>query len=81
MDKNLLVVTAIQGYAENHNMPESEVYEKFQTNNIITLIRNEYEALHTQPLEETVGFVEDVMKRYETAQDKYDFISWNKYKI
>ena len=67
MDKNLLVVTAIQGYAENHNMPESEVYEKFQTNNIITLIRNEYEALHTQPLEEKVGFVEDVMKRYETA--------------
>ena len=67
MDKNLLVVTAIQGYAENHNMPESEVYEKFQTNNIIALIRNEYEALHTQPLEETVDFVEDVMKRYETA--------------
>ena len=67
MDKNLLVVTAIQGYAENHNMPEAEVYEKFQSNNIITLIRNEYEALHTQPLEETVDFVEDVMKRYETA--------------
>ena len=48
-------------------MPESEVYEKFQTNNIIALIRNEYEALHTQPFEETVDFVEDVMKRYETA--------------
>lgn len=67
MDKNLLVVTAIQGYAENHNMSESEVFEKFQANNMLSLIRNEYEALHTQPLEETVGFVEDVMKRYETA--------------
>ena len=70
MDKNLLVVTAIQGYADNHNMPESEVFEKFQANNILTLIRNEYEALHTQPLEETIEFAEDVMKRYETVQER-----------
>lgn len=65
IDKNLLVVTAIQGYAENHNISESEAYEKLKKHNMLALIRDEYDALHTQGLEETVSFVEDVMKRYE----------------
>ena len=65
MDKNLLVVTAIQGYAENHHISESESFDKFSQHNIQDLIRDQYEALHTQPLEETIAFVEDVMKRYE----------------
>lgn len=65
MDKNLLVVTAIQGYAENHHVSESEAFDKFSRHNIQNLIRDQYDALHTQPLEETIDFVEDVMKRYE----------------
>ncbi|WP_294428649.1 DUF3791 domain-containing protein [uncultured Treponema sp.] len=65
MDKNLLVVTAIQGYAENHHISESEAFDKFSRHNIQNLIRDQYDALHTQPLEETIDFVEDVMKRYE----------------
>ena len=65
MDKNLLVVTAIQGYAENHHISESEAFDKFSQHNIQDLIRDQYDALHTQPLEETIDFVEDVMKRYE----------------
>lgn len=64
IDSNLLVVTAVEGYAQNHQMSESEVYAKFEKYKIIPLIRQQYEALHTQPLEETVDFVEDVMKRY-----------------
>lgn len=65
MDKNLLVVTAIQGYAENHHISESEAFDKFSRHNIQNLIRDQYDALHTQPLEETIDFVEDVMKRHE----------------
>lgn len=65
MDKNLLVVTAIQGYAENHHISESEAFDKFSRHNIQNLIREQYDVLHTQPLEETIDFVEDVMKRYE----------------
>ena len=65
MDKNLLVVTAIQGYSENHHISESEAFDKFSRHNIQNLIRDQYDALHTQPLEETIDFVEDVMKRYE----------------
>ncbi len=64
IDANLLVVTAVEGYAQNHNMTENEVFAEFSKFNIIPLIREQYAALHTQPLEETVDFVEDVMARY-----------------
>ena len=42
-----------------------ETFDKFSRHNIQNLIRDQYDALHTQPLEETIDFVEDVMKRYE----------------
>lgn len=64
IDANLLVVTAVEGYAQNHNMTESEVFNEFSKYKIIPLVREQYEALHTQPLEETVYFVEDVMAQY-----------------
>lgn len=64
MDKNLLAVVAVQGYAENHHLSEEEVYKKFSERNIFNLIREEYDVLHTQPLEETINFVEDVMSHY-----------------
>lgn len=67
-NKNLLVVTAIEGFAEKHHLSEEEVYEKFSRYGIIDLVRAEYDALHTQPLEETAQFVEDVMSRYEAGE-------------
>jgi len=65
IDANLLVVTAVEGYAQNHNMTENEVFAEFSKFHILPLIREQYEALHTQPLEETVNFVEDVISRYK----------------
>lgn len=67
IDANLLVVTAVEGYAENHKMSEKDVYSEFCKYNIIPLIREQYEALHTQALNETVDFVEDVMSRVKGA--------------
>lgn len=67
IDANLLVVTAVEGYAQNHNMAEKDVFAEFSKFNIIPLIREQYDALHTQPLEETVDFVEDVMARLTGA--------------
>lgn len=67
IDKNLLVVTAIQGYAENHNISESEAYEKFLRHDMLNLIRSQYSALHTQSLEDVVCFAEDVMRQYESV--------------
>ncbi len=65
MDQNLLVITAIEGYAQNHNLSEEEVFLKFSKYNLINLIREQYEALHTQPLEEAVAFAEDMVSQYE----------------
>ena len=67
IDKNLLVVTAIQGYAANHHISESDACKKFEQHGMFSLIRSQYDALHTQPPEETVNFAEDVMARYENV--------------
>lgn len=40
LDKNLMVVTAIQGYAENHHILETEAYEIFKRNDLFLLICN-----------------------------------------
>jgi hypothetical protein len=59
-DANLLVIVAVEGYAEAHNMREKEVFDLFKRYEINALIRKHHNALHTQPLEETIGFAEDV---------------------
>ena len=63
IDANLLVVTAVEGYAQNHNISEKDAYDMLSKRNIFSLIREQYPVLHTQPLDETVSFVEDVMQR------------------
>lgn len=60
---NLLVVEAIEGYAYNHKLKPAEVLELFSRKGILTLLRSQYEALHTQSLEESIYFVEDVLRR------------------
>ncbi|MFV0343974.1 MAG: DUF3791 domain-containing protein [Anaerocolumna sp.] len=63
IDKNLIIVEAIEGYAYNHNMKASDVFELFLDNGILFLLRTQYKALHTQSLEESIYFVEDVLRR------------------
>lgn len=62
-DMNLMVVEAIEGYAYNHKLTVKEVYELFSSKGIIPLLRSQYQALHTQSLEESIYFVEDVLRR------------------
>ncbi|BCJ96689.1 hypothetical protein acsn021_42580 [Anaerocolumna cellulosilytica] len=62
-DKNLIIVEAIEGYAYHHKMNPKEVFELFWQNGILTLLRSQYHALHTQSLEESIYFVEDVLRR------------------
>jgi hypothetical protein len=63
MDKNLIVVAAIEGYSSKHDMPAVEVFDLFKEYNIIELLRSQYEVLHTQSLDEGVAFAEDIMAR------------------
>ncbi|GHV80866.1 hypothetical protein AGMMS49944_26570 [Spirochaetia bacterium] len=62
-DKNLLVVAAVEGYAHRHNIAAAETLELFTKNRITDLIRSNYDTLHTQELEESLGFAEDVLER------------------
>ncbi len=62
-DMNLMVVEAIEGYAYNHKLNAKEVFELFAKKGIIPLLRSQYLALHTQSLEESIFFVEDVLRR------------------
>jgi hypothetical protein len=62
-DKNLLVVAAVEGYAHRHTIPAQETLELFRKYRITDLIRSNYETLHTQELEESLEFAEDVLKR------------------
>ena len=63
-DENLLVVAAVEAYAYNHNISSSETFELFKKYNIPNLIRENYESLHTQDLDDTIQFAEDVLKKY-----------------
>jgi hypothetical protein len=67
-DKNLMVVEAIEGYAWNHNMKPWEVYLLFRHNGILELLRTQYKLLHTQSLEESIYFVEDILRRRQNEK-------------
>ncbi|MDR0289580.1 MAG: DUF3791 domain-containing protein [Treponema sp.] len=60
-DQNLMLVYAVEGYSQRHNLPEKEVIALFRKYEINHLIRKNYNALHTQDLDESISFAEDVL--------------------
>jgi hypothetical protein len=60
-DMNLLVVTALDGYAHNHGISTHDAAKVFERNELFALIRSQYAVLHTLALEESIQFVEDVL--------------------
>ena len=62
-DANLMLVIAVELYAKKYNMPTAASFAIFQQNSINTLIRKHYDALHTQSLDESFYFAEDIIKR------------------
>lgn len=60
-DQNLMIVYAVEGYSQKHNMPEKYVFSLFKKNGVTNLIRKHYDALHTQDLDESITFAEDVL--------------------
>ena len=60
-DQNLMVVYAVEGYAQQHNLHEKDVLKLFREHGINQLIRENYNALHTQDLDESISFAEDVL--------------------
>ena len=62
-DENLLVVAAVEGYSRRHRVPARETIEMFLRVGLLQRIRDNYPVLHTQSLDESVEFVEDVLAR------------------
>jgi hypothetical protein len=60
-DQNLMLVYAVEGYSHRHNLPEKDVIALFRKHGINSLIRKNYNALHTQDLDESISFAEDVL--------------------
>jgi len=60
-DENLMIVTAVEQYALNHHISTAAAYTLFRENGINMLIRRHYNALHTQPLDESYYFAEDIL--------------------
>jgi len=62
-DANLMLVAAVEQYAKKYNMSTAASFTLFQQYSINTLIRKHYNALHTQPFDESFYFAEDILKR------------------
>jgi hypothetical protein len=60
-DQNLMLVYAIEGYSQRHNLQEKDTISLFQKHGINNLIRKNYNALHTQDFDESISFAEDVL--------------------
>lgn len=62
-DENLGMVVAVEGYAQRHGMSEKDVFELMKKYEVNKGLRSAWTVLHTQALEESIDFVEDVLKR------------------
>ncbi|MDR1022279.1 MAG: DUF3791 domain-containing protein [Prevotellaceae bacterium] len=62
-DENLLIVVAVEQYARKYGLSTLEAFTLFHENEINTLIRKHYNALHTQSLDESFHFADDVLKQ------------------
>jgi len=58
-DENLMLVAAVERYAQKHGIPTASSFALFRQHGVNMLIRQHYNALHTQPLD----FAEDIFKR------------------
>ena len=47
-EQNLMIVYAVEGYSQRHNLPEKDVITLFKKHGINQLIRKNYNVLHTQ---------------------------------
>jgi hypothetical protein len=67
-DENLMLVAAVERYAQKYGIPTAASLAVFRQYGINALIRKYYGALHTQPLDESFYFAEDVIKRSQNGK-------------
>jgi hypothetical protein len=62
-EKNLIIVAAIDRYADIHGISNLEAFNLFQRYGLLKLLRDHYDTLHTQGLFEGALFAEDYIAR------------------
>lgn len=62
-DENLMLVVAVEQYAQKYGISTAASFALFRQHGVNTLIRQHYNALHTQSLDESFYFAEDVLNR------------------
>jgi hypothetical protein len=60
-DENLMIVAAVEGYSFKHNIAAKDTFDLFGRYGVFDMIRSQYDTLHTQSLDESVSFAEDVL--------------------
>lgn len=60
-DENLMIVAAVEGYSFKHDIEEKNAFDLFKQYGVFDLIRSQYDTLHTQSLDESVSFAEDII--------------------
>jgi len=66
-DENLMLVAAVEQYAQKYGIPTTKSLMLFRQYDITALIRQHYNALHTQPIEESFYFADDIIKRKQNG--------------
>lgn len=66
-DENLMVVAAVEGYSLKTGLAPVEAFDIFKRNGVFAKIRESYDALHTQSLNESVEFAADILASGHTA--------------
>jgi hypothetical protein len=62
-DANLMLVAAVEEYSLKYCLTPRDTLALFIRENIHSLIRKHYAALHTQSLDESFYFAEDILAR------------------
>ena len=63
--KNLIVVAAVDYYADRHRLSRVDALDLFLRWNLPQILRDHYDVLHTHDLFEGGRFAEDYLKRCE----------------
>jgi len=66
-EENLMIVAAVIGYALKHDLETPVVYDLFSKNDVPGKIRSCYDVLHTQGIDESLYFAEDILARNGAA--------------
>ena len=61
--KNLIIVAAVEKYADMHEISVIEAYDRFKTFGLFEILRSQYEVLRTQDLFEGARFADDYITR------------------